>query len=67
MNKKHFQCFASMIYHMREALLPSGQRLTEEARREFALSLARELANIAPRFDRARFLTACGLSPEPSP
>lgn len=61
MSKKNFEALASMVYHMRDALLPSGQRLSEEARREFALSLARELWNTNARFDKARFLQACGI------
>lgn len=61
MSKKDFEAFASMVYHMRDALLPSGQRLSEEARREFALTLARELWGTSTRFDKAWFLKACGV------
>lgn len=54
MSRKDFTSLASMVYHMRGTV-------PEEYRVLFANELARELQNIANRFDKQKFLFACGV------
>lgn len=54
MSKKDYVSLASMVYHM-------NGRVPEEYRKVFAYELAGELQNIGPRFDKRKFLQACGV------
>lgn len=57
MTKKHFQIIAETIAAM-PSFAPNLRAQKESCARAFADRLARE----NPRFDRARFLAACGVN-----
>lgn len=65
MTKKHFEAIARTIRDEFEATLPSSDpefiRGAAYALEETAKSLADYFARENPRFNRAQFLTACGL------
>ena len=55
MTRKHFEFIAATI-----AAMPSHAPSLRSAKRSCALSFADALAKENPRFDRERFLKACG-------
>lgn len=57
MTKKHFQAIATAIRDARALTSP----LAEAAIDAVAESIADRLAEDSPRFNRARFLAACGV------
>jgi len=72
MMKEHFKAIAEIVKH---AIERSKSNKTVEddylngrydATRDIALSLSDHFASDNPRFDRAKFLTACGIVSEPS-
>jgi hypothetical protein len=57
MSRRHFELIARVLREQRDHASPAEcQRLDETAR-----AFADELAATNPRFDRARFLTSCGV------
>lgn len=64
MTAKDFQAIAGAIKDARDALLPGlspGDTSINRAFDSLSRDLARVLATTNPRFDRARFLAACGV------
>lgn len=63
MTKKHFKAIAEIIKQEREST--PGESRYEQGCVDTANSIGRELASFCatmnPRFDRAKFLTACGI------
>ena len=58
MTKKHFQAVADAIKS--ERAIWAGDKKGENALLGITEALAREFKSINPRFDRARFMAACG-------
>ena len=58
MTKKHFQAVADAV--RAEMVVARGVPSAEAAVVNVAQALAREFKCINPRFDKARFLAACG-------
>lgn len=59
MTKRHFESIARILKNARGTAIDSGEAPMQVS--DVALSLADYFANENPRFDRAQFLTACGL------
>jgi hypothetical protein len=76
MSKKHFEAIASALHQrvvFAQTEIDEGERLRDDERYESGLERRSELQAIAealagefyrfnPRFDRSRFLSACGVS-----
>ena len=58
MTRKHFEFIASTI-----AAMPTHAATLRTQKRSCALAFADALASQNPRFDRGRFLKACGEEP----
>jgi hypothetical protein len=59
MTKRHFEAIAKILKSAREDAIAIGETPLQTS--DVALGMADYFANENPRFDRARFLTACGL------
>jgi hypothetical protein len=57
MTRKDYELIARSIFVDRESLQEESQRQTADL---IARGLAEQLEAMNPRFDRARFLSACG-------
>jgi hypothetical protein len=62
MTRKDYELIAGAIANLRGQQLDGGALTNPPTLREVASELATELATTNPRFDRARFLTACGVN-----
>lgn len=60
MTKKHFEAIARVILAQRNAEREAGNIGGEYAVARTAMALADEFENLNERFDRKRFMTACG-------
>jgi hypothetical protein len=58
MTRKDYELIARSIFIDRESLQEESQRQTADL---IARGLAEQLEAMNPRFDRARFLSACGV------
>jgi hypothetical protein len=58
MTRKDYELIARSIFVDRESLQEESQRQTADL---IARGLAEQLEAMNPRFDRARFLSACGV------
>jgi len=62
MTKKDFELIASIIYRaMFQARLRKGQELIEQEIENIAGDFTQTLGDLYPRFDRNKFLLACGV------
>lgn len=63
MTKKHFKAIAEIIKQKRESTLGESpyEQGIDHATYDFALSLSNYFVSDNPLFDRAKFLTACGI------
>jgi hypothetical protein len=59
MTRKDYELIARSIFVDRESLQEESQRQTADL---IARGLAEQLEAMNPRFDRARFLSACGVN-----
>lgn len=62
MTKKDFELIAGAVKRQRDSYAPHWDANLFRAMDDIARTFAAELARTNPRFDRARFLAACGVT-----
>jgi len=63
MTRRDFQLIAAAVKGVREGYAPTWDANLFRALDDTSRALADSLARTNPRFDRRRFLEACGVSP----
>jgi len=61
MTRKDYIAIAAAIHRTGMAINIGGKKSAEYAHRLLAIDIAATMAQDNPRFDRARFLKACGI------